>query len=380
MKKLSFFITCLFILACKHDNLKSDNKKDGKYQKMSFGISVHGIFKNKDRYYLSKCYSCFNYDSRNEESSIIEITLNQVILSCPDHHGRITYKIDSLGDNSVGVEYESHFNHMGNEIVDKGRFVYNVSNRVDTIALYVDGLPINGETANRHIQKNKFYILNLAPTNGIITVGVEKETYCSKKMFEKYGFKPYLIGHCIPSKYHEEQIKVYNNLVFNYLKKSKKFSYENYEVLQDKYNSGKFKCGVSEWMDKNNLGNGKTQKEIWEEIVRKHKNLPEGTRSIDSTSFWFTHIRSIFDLYDTVDLESPLKMAEKENDYLIKHGLILSCVVLVNWKNINNLDKQFVNRIDNVATDVQSKYFINKTPNLAPWNSHYGEFKKKFKK
>lgn len=327
-------MACLLFLACKHTISQSNgnnvapmssnspnnlNSQDDKNQKMSFGRAVHGIFKNNGKYYLAKCASRFNYNySNNDESSIIELSLNKVVQSCPDHHGRTSYIIDSLGDKVIGVQYESRFNITGDEIVKKGRFLYEVSNRIDTIALYVDGLPINEASAKKHIQKNKFYMLRLAPSNGLIKVGLEKETDCSNKMYEKYGFKLYLIGLCIPSKYHEDQIKAYNNFVFNYLKDNKHFSAENYEALITQYHNGIYKCGVSKWMDENGVGNGKTQKEIWEEVVLKYRKLPESAKSTDSTTFWYNHIRVISEVFDTMDIESPLKLAEKENDYFTK--------------------------------------------------------------
>ena len=156
--------------------------------------------------------------------------------------------------------------------------------------MLVDGLPINEESAKKHIKKNKFYILRQAPFNGLVQTGIEKETKCSNKIYKIYGFKPYLIGQCIPSKYYEEQIKAYNMIVFNYLKKKNSFSFENYEMIEPQYNNDLYKCGVSEWMDKNDIGNGKTQKEIWKKLVIKYKNLPQISRSTDSSQFWYDHI------------------------------------------------------------------------------------------
>ena len=380
--KLGIIAICLIFLACKNGGLDSNHKKNNETPKMSFGTSVHNIFKNNGKYYIAKCYSCFNWDYyNNDESSIVEITLNKVIRSCQDEHGRVSYKIDSLGDKAIGVQYESNFSIMGKTSIEKGRFVCEVSNRIDTIALLVDGLPINEESAKKHIRKNKFYILCKAPSNGLIQTGIEKETKCLNKIYKKYGYKPYLIGQCIPSNYYEKQIKAYNKIVFNYLKKKKNFSFENYEMIEHQYDNDLYKCGISEWMNENDIGNGKTQKEIWKAVVIKYKNLPDSTKIANSSQFWYNYIVAINTVFDTIDIESPLKMAENENNYLTKHGLIWSCFLMINWKNMNNLDERVINRIDDVAKDVQSKYpDKNEIPNAPSWNSQYEAFKQKFRK
>ena len=152
-------------------------------------------------------------------------------------------------------------------------------------------------------------------------------------------------------------------------------------MIEHQYDNDLYKCGISEWMNENDIGNGKTQKEIWKAVVIKYKNLPDSTKIANSSQFWYNYIVAINTVFDTIDIESPLKMAENENNYLTKHGLIWSCFLMINWKNMNNLDERVINRIDDVAKDVQSKYpDKNEIPNAPSWNSQYEAFKQKFRK
>ncbi|MFK7775636.1 MAG: hypothetical protein AB8F94_26070, partial [Saprospiraceae bacterium] len=58
---------------------------------------------------------------------------------------------------------------------------------------------------------------------------------CYEEIQEQFGYVFYKIPPGTPTKFHIEQIKEYNNYVFDFLKKSKELEYENVQRMNQAF-------------------------------------------------------------------------------------------------------------------------------------------------
>lgn len=138
---------------------------------------------------------------------------------------------------------------------------------------------------------------------------------------------------------------------------------------------------IQELREKNMILKTKNQLTIWQEFIEKNKSTFDEPMSSKSVEIWSKNIQFITDVFEDIDIEIPLGMAEQSNDLGNKYCLTYCCCNLLNRKYPKRADDKLIQRIDKLIIVIQNNYptlkigekdennFLNKTyQTLKKWH------------
>ncbi len=238
----------IIFISCNQDNKEKTHSKiieridhqDSNDVKETFFNLVYKGYKKEGKYFLAGCSKFFGELEK-------EIKLNDSFYGTPDRHSSIQYTVVNLNSDSIRFKFENNLGRHSfgdsKTSIGTGFFSIKCHNEKDIIGkLTIEGMTVNKETARRHIEEGKFYIL-FKPENKINFCGTDYEKDdCWKNKFEKFGFENYYITKCMPIDKYYEQLEEYNNTVFNYLSEMKSFEFKDYKEMKRAFDNEVNEC------------------------------------------------------------------------------------------------------------------------------------------